>query len=683
MQYAPAPRAVKLRERRQSRGPHRPSTVVERSLSRRNVRPCGSLAANVQFELVFAGDVPAGRWIRLRYSTSLFCSAGRLALRFAVHGEEVQATLPAALFGAGEWVGLVPEGTRRVCIVLPAGHAVDDFGLSSCEVLSLREVVSCAWRRSTGKTLLAAALRTVGRRGDANGILEDIFGATPFERYHEWRVLNWREPDGAGLEAGKDSWRHGPQIRVILHAGDERAGEALMATVASLQRQTYPNWSLALVGTEITYPGERQAFRVAGDARAASLWEGLEPSDIVFPVMAGDVVAGYAMAALVEFAAGHPDCSMFYADEDSIDADRRHVAPEFKPDWSPIFHQARPYVGRAVYFRRRALEAHGELPSAALLQPSAWNALFAAEEGPVGHIRRLLLTKPWKPAETDPSVAPTRPATERAAATLIVPTRDRAELLAACLAGLGKTMSRDFDLVIVDNGSKEPAARDLLDRAGRHSWVRVLDVPGPFNFSDLCNRAAELAAGRVLVFLNNDTAGMQPDWLENLVSWAVRPDVGAVGAKLVYPSGRLQHAGLVLGLGGYAAHIDSGARPAHRGYLDRFTVPHEVSAVTGACLAVEKRKFDAVGGFDPRRYPIELGDSDLCLRLRQRGWKTVFTPQAVLTHRESATRGRSNVTKRYATERRHFLESWKDAVLDDPYFHPALSLTSLRTRLDH
>lgn len=641
-----------------------------------------STAANAQVELAFADGVPAGQWIRLRYSTSLYCSASRLAICFGTDGGEVRAAMPAALFGAGEWEGLVPEGARQTSILLPAGYAVTDFHLADCEVLSRREVISRAWRRSASRTLLAAGLGAMGRGADANRVLADILGATPLGRYHEWRARNWRELDRTGLEAGRDGWRRGPQIRVIVHAADEKAAEAFDATLASLQRQTYPNWSLAVAGTETTYRGGRPAFHVEDNARAAGLWEGLEAADIVFPVVAGDVVADYAMAALVEFASGRPDCSMFYADEDSIDAERRHVAPELKPDWSPIFHKARPYVGRAVYFRRQALEAHAGLPSAALLRPSTWQTLFAEEAGPVGHIRRILLTKPRTPAESRAPVAVAKPAKERATATLIVPTRDRADLLAACLAGLEKTQPRDFDLLIVDNGSREPATRDLLDRAGEHAWARVLDLAGPFNFSALCNRAAELAQGRVLVFLNNDTVAMGSDWLANLTSWAVRPDVGAVGAKLVYPSGRLQHAGLVLGLDGYAAHIDLGEGAAHRGYLDRFTVPHEVSAVTGACLAVEKDKFDAIGGFDAERYPVELGDVDLCLRLRQRGWKTVFTPQAVLTHHESATRGRSHVAKRYAKERRHFLESWNDAVLDDPFFHPALSLTALRTSLD-
>jgi len=656
--------------------------MLEQGVFLRSVESCNSNATEVRFELDFTGEVPAGKWLRLRYSTSLYCSATRLAIRFTSDGGESQAALPAALFGIGEWVGLVPEQTRRIGIVLPADHAASDFRLSSCEVLTRRDVLQRAWGRHPGKSLLAVGLGAVGRRDDAKAILEEIFGATRFERYHEWRALNRRDLDPTGLEARRNSWRGGPRIRAVIHVPHDKAGEALEATIGSLQRQTYPNWSLAVVGTNVGDRGGRPGLPVEGNVRAACLWEGLETTDLVLPVVAGDVVADYAMAALVEFASRRPDCSMFYADEDSIDADRRHVAPELKPDWSPIFHQARPYAGRAVYFRRRALEAHADLPATVLLQPSTWDRLLAAEAAPVGHIRRVLLTKPWTAAEARASVTAAAPAAATVTATLIVPTRDRADLLAACLSGLEKTSPRDFDLLIVDNGSTEPAARELLDRAGRHSWVRIVDAAGPFNFSALCNRAAELARGRVLVFLNNDTVAMQPDWLANLVCWAVRPDVGGVGAKLVYPSGKLQHAGLVLGLGGYAGHIDAGAGPAHRGYLDRLAAPHEVSAVTGACLAVEKGKFDAIGGFDAERYPIELGDIDLCLRLRQRGWKTVFTPHATLTHHESATRGRSNVAKRYAKERRHFLQDWEKAVLDDPCFHPALSLKAVRTSLD-
>lgn len=644
---------------------------------------CEEIAYKEQFNVVCSGGIPAGRWLRVRYRTTLYGSAVRPVIRFHVGSEDIQAPMPAALFGAAEWVGFVPKRTCRIHIALPADCPATDFSLTSCEVLSLRALLALAWKRNPAKTVLAAGLSLLRHEAGANELLKGFLGATPLRRYHEWRVANSRGLDLEGLEAPRDGWRQGPHIRAIVAVDDSKAAEALDTTLNSLERQSYSNWSIALIGPEGTHRGNRRAMCVQGDAKAGALWEGLEASDIVVPIVAGDTIADYAMAALAGFAAARPAVSLFYADEDSIDADRRHLAPELKPDWSPIFQGARPYVGRAVYFRRRALEAHAGLSSAEMLQPSTWDALFTAEAGPVGHIRRVLLTKSRKSPEIGDLAPMAVSAPQAATATIIIPTRDRADLLAACLAGLEKTEPRNFDLLIVDNGSKERATRDLLERAQARSAVRVLEIDGPFNFSILCNSAAKLAQGRVLVFLNNDTEATRPDWLAALTGWAIRPDVGAVGAKLLYPSGRLQHAGLVLGLGGYAAHIDIGAKPADKGYLDRFTVAHEISAVTGACLAVEKIKFDAVGGFDEERYPIELGDIDLCLRLAQRGWKTVFTPGAVLKHRESATRGRANVAKRYARERQHFLSSWRDAVLDDPYFHPALSLTARRTSLDH
>jgi len=619
----------------------------------------------------------------MQYQATLYGSASRPVIRFDVDGEEIQAAMPAALFGAGEWIGRIPERTRAIDIAWPAGCPERDFSLVSCKILSGRELLALALKRSVGRTLLAVGLSLVGRGTEARGVLKELFGATPLDHYHEWRARNVRGLDRAGLEARRDSWQQGPHIRVIVVDDGGKAAGGLGETFASLEQQSYPNWSLAVVAPAMTPQGCRHAIHVESDARAGKLWEGLEASDIVLPIFAGDTIPNYAMAALVEFASAHREERLFYADEDSIDAGRRYVAPELKPDWSPIFHRARPYVGRAVYFRRQALENHADLSSAEMLRPSTWDVLFAAEVGPVGHIRRVLLTKAREVWPREETVAVAMPAPQGATATLIIPTRDRAKLLAACLASLEETRPRDFDVLIVDNGSTEPATRLLLDRVRTYPWVRVIEVEGPFNFSALCNRAAEHAEGRVLVFLNNDTEAMRPDWLVNLIGWAMQPDIGAVGAKLLYPSGRLQHAGLVLGLGGYAAHIDIDAAPGYPGYLDRFEVPHEVSAVTGACLAVEKSKFESIGGFDAARYPIELGDIDLCLRLGQRGWKTVFTPDAVLKHHESATRGRTNIAKRYAAEKRHFLASWEEALLDDPCFHPALSLTSRRTSLDH
>lgn len=591
----------------------------------------------------------------------------------------------AALFGTGGWVGPVPAQTRQIRIVLPPGLPASGFSLTSCEVLSLPEILVLAARRSVVKTIAAVGLRLLGRALDANDLLEGVLGSTPFAHYHEWRTGGERALDPAGVDGSREDWREAPHFRVVVRARGTDRPEDLSATLASLDRQSYRKWSLVLVGDAALQTGERRWPCVGAAEDARRLWEGLEASDIVLPIVAGDTIPDVAMATLAGFIESRPDVSLFYADEDSISAQGRYFAPELKPDWSPIFHSARAYVGRAVYFRLSVLEEQAGTSSADFLRGSTWDALFAREKGPVGHIRRVLLTKTDRASESSrdtPGSVRFTAANQRTTATLIIPTRDRADLLAACLASLERTSPRDFDLLIVDNGSEQAAARRLLDQAREKPGIRVLDAPGPFNFASLCNRGAALAQGRVLVFLNNDTEAVQPDWLARLVDWAVRPDVGAVGPKLLYASGHVQHAGLVLSLGGYAAHIDVGVGPEDKGYLERLSVPHEVAAVTGACLVVEKEKFDAIGGFDEKKYPIELGDVDLCLRLARRGWKTVFTPESLLIHRESASRGKAESAKRYVWERRHFLSDWKDVLADDPHFHPALSLAARRTSLD-
>ncbi|WP_422035498.1 glycosyltransferase family 2 protein [Reyranella sp.] len=639
-------------------------------------------APNERLVLTALDESRKGRWLQLRYRMTLYGSAGRPVVRFCQDGEETQEFMSAALFGGGEWIGRLPRGTSHIEVAPPPGFPPAGLSLTSGRILSDRAVLTLARGRNAARAGLAAALDTVGFTTAADTLLKDIFGATPIDQYHEWRERNRRELDLAGLESPRDNWTAGPHIRVILLEEGEKAANALRATLFSLERQAYPNWSLAVAGRDQILESGHRLVRVDRNARAEALWRGLNPSDIVLPISAGDTISDYAMGALVEFASTRPTHMLFYADEDSIDAGR-HVAPELKPDWSSIFQQARSFVGRALYVRCRALESHGGFSVAEMLRPSTWGALFGAQSGPVGHIRRVLLTKVWRAERAEKRVAIARRTMPAASATLIIPTRDRARLMAACLASLEKTTPRSFDLLIVDNGSTESSTRRLLGRAAKQAGVRVLDGGGPFNFSALCNEAARHAEGRVLVFLNNDTEVLRPDWLVNLAGWALQPEIGAVGAKLIYASGRLQHAGLVLGLGGYAAHIDIGTPSEYPGYLDRFTVPREVSAVTGACLAVEKSKFQAIGGFDADRFPVELGDVDLCLRLAERGWKSVITPDALLMHRESATRGRSDVARRYAAERRHFRERWMDSIRDDPFFHPALSLTARRTSLDH
>ncbi len=262
--------------------------------------------------------------------------------------------------------------------------------------------------------------------------------------------------------------------------------------------------------------------------------------------------------------------------------------------------------------------------------------------------------------------------------TVVVPTRDRVDLLAPCLDSLlRKSLYPQFDVIVVDNDSVEPRTQALLHALqAKDARLKILHKPGPFNFSALSNAGARAARGDFLVFLNNDTEIVTPDWIERLLYFATAPDVGAVGAKLLYPRGRVQHVGVVLGMGGVAGHFGAGLDKSDRGWLDRNVSPHETSAVTGACMMIERRKFDDVGGFDEVDLPVELNDVDLCLRLAARGWRAICNTQTILIHRQSASRrgGAIRLQRVYDMERRAFYARWRALIRDDPHFHPGLSL---------
>jgi GT2 family glycosyltransferase len=292
-------------------------------------------------------------------------------------------------------------------------------------------------------------------------------------------------------------------------------------------------------------------------------------------------------------------------------------------------------------------------------------------------IRRVLLQTAASPsaAVVSPRLAP--PPRPEASAAIIIPTRDQAGLLGRAVESLRRFPGTGrAEIVILDNGSVEAATLRLLETLAAAPDLRVLPHPGPFNFSLMCNEAAAATRADVLVFLNNDTEALASDWLDRLKAWALDPTVGAVGALLTYPDGRVQHGGVLLGMGESAGHFGAFAAPDDPGWAGRHAAVHEVAAVTGACLAVAREKFEAVGGFDAIDLPIELSDIDLCLRLAARGWTAIVDPGARLLHAESASRGNATFRRLdvYERERATFCRRWGAALRDDPYFHPGLSL---------
>ena len=209
--------------------------------------------------------------------------------------------------------------------------------------------------------------------------------------------------------------------------------------------------------------------------------------------------------------------------------------------------------------------------------------------------------------------------------------------------------------------------------------MRVLRIDAPFNFAALNNTAAAGAAAPLLAFVNDDILVVEPHWLRAMAALAVLPDVGAVGAKLLYPNGALQHGGIVLGLGPprVAGHELRGAPGDSPGPQGRLQATRQASAVTAACMVLERRKFEAVGGFDAAAFAVAFNDVDLCLRLGGAGYRTLWTPQARLIHLESATRGadRSGITAgRFAAEATRMRERWGGRLAADPGYNPNLTL---------
>jgi GT2 family glycosyltransferase len=266
--------------------------------------------------------------------------------------------------------------------------------------------------------------------------------------------------------------------------------------------------------------------------------------------------------------------------------------------------------------------------------------------------------------------------------SILIPTRDQGRLVERCVASLiGDSATTEYpnmELVLVDHESTEPRARAVIDALAADPAHRVITFSGAFNFAAMVNRAAEAATGEVLVLLNNDTEAISPGWLTEMVGHLSRPEVGVVGALLLFSDGTIQHAGVHPGVGGLMGHGHKHRRGDDPGYFGRLTVAHEVAAVTGACLGITRANWERLGGLDEENLAVAYNDIDLCLRARAAGLRVVFTPYAVLHHHESVSRGFDDDparNERLAGEVALMRERWGDQLDVDPAYNPNLTLS--------
>jgi GT2 family glycosyltransferase len=436
-----------------------------------------------------------------------------------------------------------------------------------------------------------------------------------------------------------------------------------------------------------------------------------------------DELRPHALLEMAEAIVRHPDVQLAYSDEDKLDVEGQRFDPYFKPDWNPDLLRSQNYVCHLSVIRTDLVREAGGFRTGFEGSQDHDLILRCTERllpAQIHHVPKVLYH--WRAIEG--STALTRDSKDYASAagaraveehllritrgaqveelahghfrvrwplpeqapkvSLVIPTRDCFELLHTCVESLlGSTDYPNVELVVVDNQSSEPRALAYLAELGSRERVRVLRYDAPFNYSAINNWAIGQCDGELVGLVNNDIEVISPGWLREMASQALRDEVGAVGAMLYYPNDTIQHAGVVLGVHGVAGHIYAGMPRGYHGHGARAWVAQELSAVTGACLLVRRKVFEEVGGLDERLH-VAFNDIDFCLRLREHGYRNVWTPFAELYHHESASRGSEDTDEkkaRFAQEVQFMKDRWGEVLPHDPAYNPNLSLQSLNFEL--
>ncbi|WP_288093190.1 glycosyltransferase [Thiomonas sp.] len=515
----------------------------------------------------------------------------------------------------------------------------------------------------------------------------------------------------------------------------------LRLAIQSVLNQIYPNWELCIVDDASDDAGLLLALEEYGrlDARirvrkrlqnghiSLASNDGVEMAsgEIVTFLDHDDELAPHALYYVAKVFENSVSVQMAYSDEDMLNVEGVRYNPYFKSDLNRDLLLGQNMVTHlAAYRRPRLLEMGGfrqgfegsqdydlvlryveNLPDAAIRHiPKIlyhWRAIesstassskakpYAAEAGRravIEHLSRMNInaTVVGAPGLPDGStfqrvifhLPPDKPTV-----SIIIPTKDSGDLLLRCLRSIFRSSPVvDYEIIIIDNGSTKKEAVDYLDFLRRSNpRVRVLRDGRPFNFSRLVNSGVQQAKGEIVCLLNNDTEVISADWLDELAAQAIRPGVGAVGAKLIYPDRTIQHAGIILGIGGTAGHIFKHFDEDSPGPFGLLKLLRNCSAVTGACLAIKRSTYLRVGGFDEITFPVAFNDVDFCLRVGKAGFRNVWTPYVEIYHHESATRGYEDTPEkkaRFEGESAKLKERWGESLSVDPYYNVNLSRSS-------
>lgn len=504
----------------------------------------------------------------------------------------------------------------------------------------------------------------------------------------------------------------------------------LVKAIESLRNQIYTNWELCIADDfsddqeVIEYLKSLQSEKIKvcfrsenGNISAASN-SALElcTGKFVLLMDQDDELSINALYELVKSINENPQVKLVYSDEDKIDEKGKRFDGHFKPEFSPDLLLGQNYISHLTVLERDLIESLGGfrvgfegsqdhdlllrcLPSltsenvvripkvlyhwraiqgSTALQPGektytqssglralndylSKNELDATAEAGLGsntyRVRWAIKAKPL--------------------VSLLIPTRDRLDVLKPCIDSiLKKTSYENYEIIILDNDSVEADTLEYFESLKSNSNIKIEKISGSFNFSRINNVGARAAKGEVLGLVNNDIEVIDGNWLDELASQALRKGIGCVGAKLLYTNGNIQHGGVILGLGGAAGHSHLHKKGDSPGYFEKMNLVHNVSAVTGACLFIKKDIYQDVGGLD-ERFAVAFNDIDFCIRVMNKGFRNIWTPFATLYHHESISRGYEDTPQkkqRFKAEVNILNELWGNLLSNDPYYNPNFDL---------
>lgn len=526
-------------------------------------------------------------------------------------------------------------------------------------------------------------------------------------------------------------FHYSPLISILLPVYNSNL-KWLRRAISSVQQQFYPRWELCIVDDASTdrrlwpflqrYARRDQRIKlmrrtVNGHISAASNDAlRLATGDFVALLDHDDELASTALYFVAQALNKNRDLQLLYSDEDKLDARNRRTEPYFKSDWNPELFLAQNFISHLGVYRTDLIRRLGgfrvgfegsqdydlALRCIEQLRPKEiehlpwvlyhWRAgdqstasnarakpyaQEAARRAVQEHLERQKIAGTVVPSFDIYLQTKYALPTEQPLVSIIIPTRDQVPRLKKCLHSIfNQTDYRPYEVIVLDNESYDSETLEFLAELTKRASVRVERIEGEFNYSRLNNRGVELSRGSFVALLNNDVEVLHADCLSEMLSRAIQPEVAMVGARLWYPNDTIQHAGVILGAGGIAGHAHAGLRRDEPGYFARPHLAQDVSAVTAACALIKRDVYLQLAGFD-ENLAVTFNDIDFCLRLREAGYRIVWTPYANLTHHESSSRGFDDSAPkqlRFLAEVDYMKSKWGDILQRDPFYNPNLSL---------